>query len=667
MDIENKEFAESVREVRETIINEGYIGLLMLLLPSLLITLIGSKQGIHKEITMIFIILFIVIGSVFMFRSRVHYYIRVWLIILVSYILGIHLFVSSGLIGLGCLFMALSNVVVTLHNKKKTIIFFFYLSIAIYSVLGILFFSGYIQLQHSPSDIINSKFVWTACICTFAMVVAFMVRSIQALNIFMTDSIKKLRTRNSELERLSEELSSRLDDIYHLAYYDTLTQIPNRASFEKQVSVLIHDSEDGFPLFNVIYIDLDDFKVINKLMGHRIGDQVIHGIASQLYEVFASEVMVARMGGDEMAVLVKRELPADEIKAMNDEVRKVLNQVSQTLNVPYKLSCSMGVTRYPEDGNTYDELLQNVDTALYEAKKRGKARYFIYNDGLRRELDERLMMQTALITGLDNGELTPYYQPKYDAKTGEIVSFEALARWESVEYGMVSPGVFIPLLENMGFIYPFGKMIMKEALIQLKQWHSMGYESLSMAVNVSALQFREKNFYEDTCAMIKEIGISPESLEIEITESILIDDMESVKEKLLLFSRMGVKISLDDFGTGYSSLNYLRTLPIDILKIDKSFVDVINSHNQEEFILPTIIDLAHALSLKVVAEGIEDVQQKIFLEVNGCDYLQGFYLCKPSPAAVITQLLKEKEAKEKKGSINTNSEMSALKKQKFPL
>ncbi len=642
MDIESKEFIESLRKIREIVINEGYIGLLLLLVPALIITFLGRDEGVSISTTVSFILLFATIGGIFIYRDKVHYHIRVWFIILVSYALGIYLFVVSGWIGLGCLFMALSNVVVTLHNRKKIAVLFFYISIAIYCILGVLFFSGHIQFQYSSNEFINSKFLWIASICTFAMVVSFMVRSIQALNALTTDVVKKLRTRNMELERVGEELENKLDVIYQLAYYDALTEIPNRASFEKNINHLIQDAEGMHPVFSVVYIDLDDFKVINKLMSHHVGDKVIHSIANKLHEAFACEHLVARMGGDELALLVRRQLVTDEVKSMEKQIKEIMNEVSEALNVPYKLTCSIGVTRYPNDGSTYDELLQNVDTALYEAKKRGKSQAFIYDEVLKKELDERLTMQTALISGLDQGELCAFYQPKYDAKTDAIVSFEALARWQSKDYGMVSPEIFIPLLESMGLMYPFGKMIMKEALLQLKEWHLMGYDTLSMAVNVSPLQFREKNFYRDTCALIEEIGIAPEFLEIEITESILIDDMESVKKKLHLFSSIGVQISLDDFGTGYSSLNYLRMLPIDILKIDKSFVDVINSHNQEEFILPTIIDLAHALSLKVVAEGIEDVQQKIFLEVNGCDYLQGYYLCKPSTAAVITQLLQEK-------------------------
>jgi diguanylate cyclase (GGDEF)-like protein/PAS domain S-box-containing protein len=437
----------------------------------------------------------------------------------------------------------------------------------------------------------------------------------------------------------SHEVTSLLEKeqkIEKLAFEDQLTLLPNRTAFKQYVIRRIEEYTIGTYPFALIYIDLDNFKRINDAIGHSNGDIVLKDIASRLKEIDSHVDYLARMGGDEFAIIVN-------IMNTLEDLKDIVATIQMAFSLPFIfdttqlfITSSIGITIFPYDGMIYNDLLKNADSALYEAKQNGKHDYRFFDAELKQLINRKNRMETTLVHAIDHKEIYLNYQPQYDSNR-KVRGFEALMRWKNSEFGQVSPMEFIPILEESGLIIFYGEWVIREALTALKIINSHSSSEFTISVNISALQFKSGRLIDYIKSVLIELDMSPSLLELEITESTFMEDIQYVAESLSDLSKLGVSIALDDFGTGYSSLSYLRKLPLSILKIDKSFIAEIQIDSDEEVIVGSLINLAHDLKLKVVAEGIETSFQSDYLNISMCDYQQGFYLAKPmSLDAIIT-------------------------------
>lgn len=426
--------------------------------------------------------------------------------------------------------------------------------------------------------------------------------------------------------------------IWYKAHYDELTGLPNRLLFNEHLKGTLTQAKKNRMQCALILLDLDQFKLINDSLGHHLGDKLLILVAKRIESLHVGDTL-GRFGGDEFILLLAN---LEQLEDAENVARRIL----QVFVAPFFLegnevfiTPSIGISFYPEDAEDVDTLTKQADTAMYHAKELGRNNYQFFTKALNARIEERLALENSLRKALERDEFLLYYQPQVDLKTGKMKGVEALIRWNSPERGLISPGVFIPIAEEMGLIVPMGEWILRSACIQSLKWQQLGYPALRMSVNISARQFREPYFIENVAEVIKETGMDPQWLEIEITESIAMEYAEDSMEQLHRLKQLGVRIAIDDFGTGYSSMNYLRKLPIDTLKVDQSFVQDIGIDENGEAIVVTIIHLAQSLNLKVIAEGVETENQQLFLRTNSCDEMQGYLFCKPIPPADIEKYL----------------------------
>jgi diguanylate cyclase (GGDEF)-like protein/PAS domain S-box-containing protein len=416
--------------------------------------------------------------------------------------------------------------------------------------------------------------------------------------------------------------------LQHIAYHDTMTGLPNRALFRKKLSKAMTDARFLDRYAAVLFLDLDRFKTINDSLGHGIGDELLIMVAKRLEQCIRDSDVICRMGGDEFTAVLSS-ISSPENAATVAE--KIIESISKPFTVQghqLRISASIGITIYPDDGEDLDGLLKNADTAMYYAKEQGRNNYQYYNATMSAVADNQLYIGNALHCALENNEFFLEYQPKLDLQKNMIVGGEALLRWQSPEFGRVMPAEFIPILEESGAIIPVGNWVLKTAVSQAKQWLDAGY-GIVVSVNVSARQFRHDGLVQQIDTLLKSVSLPPALLQLEITESLLMDDADRGELIMRELRNIGVKVSLDDFGTGYSSLSYLRRFPINELKIDRSFVVDMEANETAEKIIKTVIELGQALGMKVTAEGVETEKQRQYLRRIGCNEIQGYLLSRP--------------------------------------
>ncbi len=424
-----------------------------------------------------------------------------------------------------------------------------------------------------------------------------------------------------------------------LAYTDALTGLPNRLMLKQQVDFGLRIAERNGSKFAIFFIDLDRFKNINDSMGHAFGDKVLIEVSERIKSCMREVDTLSRLGGDEFVAFVQdADAHGAEIAA-----RRMLTTMSQSFQISgmnFSLGCSIGVALYPEDGDTLDELIRCADTAMYRVKDRGRGSFRFYQPQMNVDLLSRMKMDHAMRIAMDQGQFRLHYQAQISLKSGALVGVEALIRWNDVQFGNVSPGVFIPLAEESGFIVNIGNWVLKEAVRQAALWEKAG-TPVTVSINVSALQFQQSDFVELVASVLREGGLAPALLELELTESILVQDANEALERLHALANLGIALSIDDFGTGYSSLAYLKKFPISKLKIDRSFVTGLPSDESDRAIVSATIGMARALKLKVVAEGVENDAQRDYLASQNCESYQGF-LCSPAlPSAAFEQLMRD--------------------------
>ena len=425
-----------------------------------------------------------------------------------------------------------------------------------------------------------------------------------------------------------------------MAYHDSLTDLPNRALFEDRLAVTLAQAHRKKQTGAVLFLDLDRFKVVNDTVGHAVGDQLLQSVAERLKGLVREGDTVARVGGDEFTLLLTEVERTEEVVGVAGRVLDALRQPWLLNGHEFRITASIGIAMFPNDGEDADSLLRNADTAMYRAKDQGRDNYMLYTPKMNTMIAERLALENSLRHGLERGELLVYYQPQVDIASGRIVGMEALVRWQHPERGLVSPGEFIPLAEETGLIVPLGAWVMRTACAQNKAWQAAGIPPMRVAVNLSARQFQQRNLTEMVDEVLKETGLEARWLQLEITEGVAMQDVESNIAVLRELRQTGVQIAIDDFGTGHSSLSYLSRLPIDVVKIDQSFIQDLTTDPNGAAIARSIIVMAHNLKLRVIAEGVETEEQLEFLKKRRCDEMQGYLFSKPAPAEAFEEMLR---------------------------
>ena len=425
--------------------------------------------------------------------------------------------------------------------------------------------------------------------------------------------------------------------------HDILTGLANRLLLRERLEqAMAVTRRSALPLW-VVFIDLDRFKFVNDTLGHDAGDLVLKNVAERLRDATREVDTVARLGGDEFVLLLPQHGHGEPGTAI---LQRVLDAVAQPLQLgeyEFFLSCCMGVAVYPDDGDDADTLIKHADIAMYRAKEQGRGHWQFYASSMNTGTLERLGLESELRHALERGQFHLEYQPQLDLDSGAVVGMEALLRWQHPQLGRIAPASFISLAEEMGLIIPIGDWVLRTACAQARAWQLAGHGPLRLAVNLSARQFKQKNLLHAVAQALAETGLAAAQLELELTESMVMHDVEQATAIMRKLKALGVQLSIDDFGTGYSSLAYLRHFPIDVLKIDKTFVSDITHSDDDAAIVRAIISLAHSLRLKVIAEGVETAQQLAFLRQHGCDQMQGYLFSRPLAAPAFEELLLQRK------------------------
>lgn len=455
--------------------------------------------------------------------------------------------------------------------------------------------------------------------------------------VFITSVRDPYRRLNIEVieRREAEQRAS------YLAYHDVLTTLPNRELARDRLSQAVADARRHGSHVALIFLDLDHFKNINDSLGHTVGDQVLQAVARRLSEHVRDVDTVSRQGGDEFLIILK-DVP--DVDAVAPIVTKLIEAVSQTIVIDgqeLSTSVSAGVAMCPFDGDDADTLMQRADTAMYRAKEEGRNTFRFFDDRMNAESVEKLTLRNGLRHALDQRQFLLYYQPQIELSSGKVVGVEALLRWQHPQWGLVPPARFIPVAEESGLIVPLGTWVIQEACRQAAHWRAQGLPDMTMAVNLSALQFKRGEVEAVVSAALEAWGLPAHLLELELTESLLISDPEAVQRRLLRLKALGVKLAIDDFGTGYSSLSYLKRFSVDKLKIDQSFVRDLERRPDDVAIVRAIIQMADGLGLRTIAEGVETLPMSHMLRSLGCHEGQGYWFTRPLPPAECEAWLKQ--------------------------
>ncbi len=440
--------------------------------------------------------------------------------------------------------------------------------------------------------------------------------------------ISKVRV-HVNLYRHKASVEKQAEQLEKKAFIDTLTQLPNRSLFFDRLEHSISQSKRNNKDLAVIFLDLDRFKYINDTLGHAVGDQLLQDVAERLTDCARKSDTVARLGGDEFTLILSDISTSRDAAIVGHKILKSLTQPFKLLKGEYTIGASIGISLYPSNGVSAEELVKNADIAMYHAKQNGKNNYQFFTSEMNDKVVKRLAFENKLYKAVDQNEFLLYYQPQTDKDFKKITGFEALIRWHLPNEGLIAPDEFIPIAEETGSIIQIGCWVMKEACSQSKSWEKEGLGQSRIAVNVSAKQFRQKGLVDLISNTLKATGLHPDYLELEITECCILENANIAIDMLHEINEMGIHLSIDDFGVGFSSLKMLKQLPIDKLKIDRSFIDDVTANTDDATIVKSIISLAHNLGIKVIAEGVETMEQLEFLRSYDCDEIQGYLVGKP--------------------------------------
>ena len=440
-------------------------------------------------------------------------------------------------------------------------------------------------------------------------------------------------------EQVAEQVEVAKDQLDYVVQHDELTDLPNRKLLQERLSQAIEMACVESRQFAVMCLDLDQFKHINDSLGHAVGDQLLKSVAQCLLGCVRHTDTIGRHGGDEFVIILPYIKKAEDAALCAQKMIAALALPHRIDQHYLHISGSIGISIYPNDGKDAETIIKNAETAMYFAKENGRNNYKFFEQEFNDRAVQRQSIEVSLRRALEQQEFVLHYQPKINLKSGMIVGVEALIRWQCPEQGMISPAQFIPVAEDCGLILPMGRWILRTACLQAKAWQQAGLPPITIAVNISALEFRNKDFLENLRVTLKDTGLEPLFLELELTESILMYDGESINPILHSLANLGIKLSVDDFGTGYSSLSYLSQFPIDTLKIDQSFVKQMSSNPDDASIVSAVISMSKSLNKHVIAEGVETQEQYAFLLAQHCDEGQGYLFGRPMAAEALATLL----------------------------
>jgi diguanylate cyclase (GGDEF)-like protein/PAS domain S-box-containing protein len=463
--------------------------------------------------------------------------------------------------------------------------------------------------------------------------------------------LSSIAVRNSEgrcigVVTACEDITSRKASekrIEYLAFYDTLTGLPNRVTLLDQLPGTLALARREERQVALLFLDLDNFKDVNDTQGHDFGDKFLQEVAARLASCVRESDSLVRLGGDEFVIVLNSIQEPNGAAVSAQRVQSLFHAPFLIGMQQFYSSASIGIAVFPDDGTDVESLLKCADAAMYHAKSEGKANYQFYSEEMNKKIMRRVALENLMRRGIARGEFFVHYQPQWDLKSGRMTGVEALLRWYSPEFGSIAPDEFIPAAETSGLIFELGETVLRSALLQARAWATQGHHDLKVAVNISGRQFSQPDFLQTVGNLVKESGVVPGCLELEFTESVIMEKADKNIKTLRALKEMGIRLSIDDFGTGYSSLNYLKHFPIDTLKIDRSFIADVIVNNDDAAITEAIISMAHSLKLKVIAEGVEHREQLHFLQLRNCDEVQGYYLARPMSASDLGSLLAQPE------------------------
>ncbi|MHB9017126.1 MAG: putative bifunctional diguanylate cyclase/phosphodiesterase [Burkholderiales bacterium] len=442
-----------------------------------------------------------------------------------------------------------------------------------------------------------------------------------------------------EAQKLTEQVQIAKADLDHLAHHDPLTHLPNRMLLQDRLNQAIELASRQSRQIAVMFMDLDHFKYINDSLGHGVGDRLLQSVAQRLTASVRHSDTVSRQGGDEFIILLAEVEHAEDAALSAQKILSALLPPHLINGHSLHIGVSIGISVYPADGQDVDTLIKNADIAMYHVKENGRNHYKFFEPAMNARSVQRQTIEASLRLALERQEFILYYQPKINLHSGVIVGVEALIRWQHPQLGLLLPAQFVRIAEDSGLILPIGRWVLRQACLQAQLWQQAGLSPITIAVNTSALEFRAEGFVENIRNTLTEIGLEPDLLELELTESVLMRDVESTGSVLQALAGLGVKLAVDDFGTGYSSLSYLRQFPIDTLKIDQSFVNQITNNPGDAAIVSAVIGMGRSLKHSVIAEGVETREQYAYLRDQQCDEGQGYYFGHPVPPDLLAPLL----------------------------
>ena len=519
-------------------------------------------------------------------------------------------------------------------NEALTIV----VKYGIFGVLWVLLSDKFIEVFADNFELykhIQSYKGWLFVLITMILVYVLIDRRVKLIQNATNEAIQayeELKASNEEQILLEKEL-------IRMAFYDSLTGLPNRDMFVNKIRDYADENKEKNK-FAIAYIDIDNFKYINDTLGHHVGDEFLKYIGNKFYSIIQYPNIVARLGGDEFAILINEFETKEKLLIKIDNIIKSLGSTWNSNNREFFISMSIGVAIYPDDGNDANTLLKNSDIAMYVAKKDGKNKCLLYEEDIHEDIIWHIHMTNKIQKALENKEFTLYYQPQIELVTGRIVGMEALARWNHPTEGFISPTDFIPVAEETGQIYVLEQRILEQALIQKEKWEDAGFNDIELSINLSSKTLISDFNFKQIQLILSDFDVDYSKIVFEITETAVISNVDLAIERLNTLKSKGLKIALDDFGTGYSSITYLKKLPIDIIKLDRSYIKTVTNRGIDSAIVKCILSLTDDLDFRVIAEGIETYEQLEYLKNINCHTGQGFYIGMPSPVEKINELLK---------------------------
>jgi diguanylate cyclase (GGDEF)-like protein len=503
-----------------------------------------------------------------------------------------------------------------LGNKRLLML----LVVVMVLVLAAISYANHYQLHQNVIAPINlaTGSITIVILCVIAIAVALLAQD--------------YRAALAELARENERMISIQNHIEHLASHDPLTGLPNRSLAQRNFDTAYAQAKQQHRLFGIIFIDLDNLKPINDSLGHQAGDQILKEVALRLLSYTKNVDAVCRYGGDEFIVFLPNIESADQASQASLDILQLVSENYLYRNIEIFCTCSIGIALAPQDGKDLDTLLKKADIAMYHSKDSGRNSFRFFNPAINPNMLDHISFISGMRKGLQEKQFSLHYQPKIDLRTNRICGFEALLRWQHPEQGFISPTIFIPLAESSGLIIQLGEWVIQEACRQAKHWYDSGLLQFTIAINISSIQFKRGNIDNLVLGALATSGLPPQYLELELTESLLIEDSDRLASTLAHLRSEGVHLSIDDFGTGYSNLGYLKKFEVEALKIDQSFVRKMDDQSNDAAIVRAIIQMANSLGLKTIAEGVEDAPTLALLRSLGCTQAQGYYWARPMAA-----------------------------------